>query len=203
MLDPMSEKWRDHFTFDYYDLSQDEAAWGFTMLHEDDEVEYRHAGFKPLGVARAVHRIDAQRKLTSQIWVSADVLQRALADAVASEGPAPLHVRRRTAQREARSAPRASGAVRKGLARRRGRFDDASLRRAIARRRAPHLAPAPRRNHHGVGRADDRLREPGLVLSRRRGEPSGTSPSARVAVRAPGPPRCPRASSSSRLVWAR
>lgn len=71
-LDPMSERWRDAFTFDYYDLSKDDAAWKLTTLDEDDEIALRRAGFRPLGVVRAVHRLDTRRKLTNQVWVSDD-----------------------------------------------------------------------------------------------------------------------------------
>ena len=74
----MPERWRDFFTFDYYDLSNDRAAWQHTTLDEDDELELRHEGFRPLGVVRAVHRVDTKRKLTNQVWVSAD--GRAMAD---------------------------------------------------------------------------------------------------------------------------
>lgn len=68
----MSDDWRDFFTFDYYDLSNDEAAWQLTTLDEDDEVALRHARFRPLGVVRAVLRARSSRKITSQIWVSED-----------------------------------------------------------------------------------------------------------------------------------
>ena len=68
----MSQRWRDAFTFDYYDLSNDGAAWDFTALDDDDMIALRRAGFRPLGVSRAVLRSNARRKLTNQIWVSAD-----------------------------------------------------------------------------------------------------------------------------------
>jgi hypothetical protein len=66
------KKWQEFFTFDYYDVSKDESAWQISTLDEDEEVELRYARFKPLGVVRAVHRVNTKRKVTSQIWVSAD-----------------------------------------------------------------------------------------------------------------------------------
>jgi hypothetical protein len=68
----MSERWRDAFTFDYYDLSRDDAAWDYTALDDDDMIALRRAGFRPLGVLRAVLRSNARYKVTSQVWVSAD-----------------------------------------------------------------------------------------------------------------------------------
>jgi len=74
----MARGWPDFFTFDYYDLSDDDKAWELTALDEDDEIELRRAGFRPLGVSRAVLRVNTHRKLTNQIWVSDDA--RVMAD---------------------------------------------------------------------------------------------------------------------------
>ena len=72
------ERTRDWYTFDYYDLSNDKAAWRFTALDDDDEIELTRAGFRPLGVAQARLRANQNRRLTTQVWVSDD--GRVLAD---------------------------------------------------------------------------------------------------------------------------
>jgi len=63
---------RDWLTFDYYDLSGDKAAWRYTALDDDVEIELRRAGFVPLGVVKAELRAHKQTRLTTQVWVTED-----------------------------------------------------------------------------------------------------------------------------------
>ncbi|HEY1956111.1 MAG TPA: hypothetical protein VGH28_10865 [Polyangiaceae bacterium] len=57
------------FTFDYFDVSDDRAAWAATEPHEDRTHALIHAGFKPLGCAMAKLRV-GRRVLLEQVWIA-------------------------------------------------------------------------------------------------------------------------------------